>query len=571
MLDRLTVRDLAVIERAEFALGAGLNAVTGETGAGKSLIVQAVSLLVGGKGDADVVREGAPVAVVEGEFHLAGDAARRVSELLREWDFEFDGETLIVRREVTSAGRSRAAVNQSPVTLAALKRLGEALADLHGQHEHQSLLKPEAGLLTLDRLAGLEPERARYGESLAAWRETSAELERIEASLATFAERSDYLRHAARELDDVKLVAGEEEELQRESARLAHADRLRELTGEALARLSDGTAPATDALAGAEHALEQAAALDPGIEELLPVLRDARIAASETARTLAAYADGLEADPAALESIEARRDLIARLTRKYRRDVPALIEWRDQVEQELAVGDDATGALERGRERVATARRTLGAAGRTLSRKRAAAAAEWGPRISRELEPLGLPQARIEFAVESAREADPPERPAAHGMDEVSLRFTANPGESPRPLQRIASGGELSRVMLALKSVLQEQDRVDLLLFDEVDSGIGGAVAQAVGERLRRLSRHRQVICVTHLPMIAALAAHHLRVTKHVAGGRTIARVDPVDGEARIAELARMLAGERVTDTTRRQARELLGEAPARARAPSER
>ncbi len=566
MLDRLTVRDLAVIERAEFTLGAGLNAVTGETGAGKSLIVQAVSLLVGGKGDADIVREGAPAAVVEGEFHLAGEPARRVAELLREWDFEFDGETLIVRREVSSAGRSRAAVNQSPVTLAALKRLGETLVDLHGQHEHQSLLRPEAGLLTLDRLAGLEPERAGYWVSLAAWREAGADLERLEASLATFSERSDYLRHAARELDDAKLVAGEEDDLERDSARLSHADRLRELAGEALERLSEGAAPAGDALAGAEHALEQAASLDPGLVELLPVLRDARIAAAETARTLAAYADGLEADPAALESIEARRDLIARLTRKYRRDVPALIEWRGQVEQELAVGDDATGALDRARERVATALKTLTAAGRSLSRKRVAAGAEWGPRISRELKPLGLPQARIEFAIDTAPEVS--DRPAAHGMDEVALRFTANPGESPRPLQRIASGGELSRVMLALKSVLQEQDRVDLLLFDEVDSGIGGAVAQAVGERLRRISRHRQVICVTHLPMIAALAAHHLRVTKHVAPGRPVARtvaiVAPVDGEARVAELARMLAGERITDTTRRQARELLGETPAR-------
>jgi DNA repair protein RecN (Recombination protein N) len=563
VLERLTVRDLAVIERTEFAFGAGLNAVTGETGAGKSLIVQAVSLLVGGKADADAVREGAESAVVEGEFRVAGEAARRVAELLREWDFAFDGETLIVRREVSSAGRTRAAVNQSPVTLVALKRLGEILADLHGQHEHQSLLRPEAGLLTLDRLAGLEPDRARYGEALAAWREAFDELARLESSLATFAERSDYLRHAARELDEAKLVAGEEEELQRESARLAHADRLRDLAGEALARLSEGTAPATDALSGAEHALEQAAALDPGLEELLPVLRDARIAASETARALAAYTDGLEADPAALEAIESRRDLIARLTRKYRRDVPALIEWRAQVEQELAVGDDASGALDRARERVAATAQSLATAGRELSRKRAAAALEWGPRISRELKPLGLPQARIELAVDSA--AEPSERPSPHGVDEVSLRFTANPGESPRPLQRIASGGELSRVMLALKSMLQEQDRVDLLLFDEVDSGIGGAVAQAVGERLRRLSRHRQVICVTHLPMIAALAPHHLRVTKHVAGGRTVARVDAVEGDARIAEISRMIAGDRVTDTTRRQARELLGAAPARA------
>jgi DNA repair protein RecN (Recombination protein N) len=557
MLDRLTIRDLAVIERAELPLAAGFNAVTGETGAGKSLVVQAVSLLVGERGDADAVRDGASAAVVEGEFHLAGESARRAGELLREWGLDFDGETVIVRREVTSAGRSRAAINQSPVTLSALKRLGEMLADLHGQHEHQSLLRPDAGLLTLDRLAGLEPERARFGEALAAWREATAELGRLEDSLSTFSERSDYLRHAAQELDAARLVPGEEEQLRSEAARLAHADRLHELAGEALQRLSEGNAPASDALGGAERALEQAAALDPSLEEMLPAVREARIAAQETARTLAAYLDGLEGDPRALEIIETRRDLIDRLVRKYRRDVPGLLEWRGQIERELAQGDDATGSLERARARVDAAAKTVASEGRTLSRKRKAAADEWGPRISRELAPLGFGHARVEFSVETSPSAE--QRPAPHGWDEVSLRFTANPGESPRPLQRIASGGELSRVMLALKSVLQEQDRVDLLVFDEVDSGIGGAVAQAVGERLRRLSRHRQVICVTHLPMIAALAEHHLRVAKHVAGGRTIARVDPVEGDARVAELARMLAGGRVTDTTRRQARELLG------------
>jgi DNA repair protein RecN (Recombination protein N) len=557
VLERLTIRDLAVIERAEIPFAPGLNALTGETGAGKSLLVQAASLLVGEKADADVVRQGAAAAVVEGEFRLEADSAQRAAELLREWGLDFDGETVIVRREVTSAGRSRAAVNQSPVTLAALKRLGEVLADLHGQHEHQSLLKPEAGLLTLDRLAGLEADRARYGETLAAWREATAELERLETSLATFAERSDYLRHAAAELDTARLVAGEEEDLARESARLAHADRLRELVGAALGRLSEGDQAASDALAAAERSLEQAAGLDSSLADALPALGEARIAAEETARTLARYLDGLEADPRALETIEARRDLIARLTRKYRREVPDLLAWRAQIAEELAVGDDATGTLERARDRVAATGKTLRTAGRALSRKRAAAAAEWGPRITRELKPLGFGHARIEFAVETMADAE--ERPAPHGLDEVALRFGANPGEPLRPLQKIASGGELSRVMLALKSMLQGQDRVDLLLFDEVDSGIGGAVAQAVGERLRRLARHRQIVCVTHLPMIAALASHHLRVTKHVSGGRTVARVEAVEGEARIAELARMLAGDRASETTRRQARELLG------------
>ncbi|MBI3540371.1 MAG: AAA family ATPase, partial [Candidatus Eisenbacteria bacterium] len=321
MLERLTIRDLSVIERAEIPFAPGLNTLTGETGAGKSLLVQAASLLVGEKADGDAVRHGADAAIVEGEFRLEGESARRVGTLFAEWGLEFDGETVIVRREVTGAGRSRASVNQSPVTLAALKRLGEALADLHGQHEHQSLLKPEAGLLTLDRLASLDGDRTRFAETLAAWREAGADLERLEVSLATFAERSDYLRHAARELDEATLVAGEEEDLARDAARLAHADRLRELAGLALARLGEDDPAAGDQLAAAERALDQAASLDPGLGDLLPPLREARIAAEETARSLARYLDGLEADPAALERIEARRDLIARLTRKYRRPV----------------------------------------------------------------------------------------------------------------------------------------------------------------------------------------------------------------------------------------------------------
>jgi DNA repair protein RecN (Recombination protein N) len=561
MLERLTIRDLAVVERAEVVLGPGLNAVTGETGAGKSLLVQSVSLLVGERADADVVRGGASAAVVEGEFRLAGETAARVGELLGEWGVEFDGETLIVRREVASGGRSRATVNQSAVTQAALKRLGETLADLHGQHEHQSLLKPDAGLATLDRLADLENERARYAEALAAWREAVADLERLQASLATFAERADYLRHAAREIDEAKPVVGEDEELAREAGRLAHADRLRELSTAALERLSEGEAAALTALAHARHDLEQAAALDPGLEGVLPAVREAEIAAADAVRSLAGYADELEADPRELERIEARRDLLSRLTRKYRRDVPELIAWRAELERELAQGDDAVGTLERARQSVGRSEAAALKLARALSRKRAAATAEWGPRLTRELKPLGSPHARIAFQMESAETAS---ELGANGLDQVRLQFAANPGEPPRPLARIASGGELSRVMLALKTALEAQDRVDLLLFDEVDSGIGGAVAQAVGERLRRLARHRQIICVTHEPLIAAQAEHHLRVIKQSSGGRTLARIDRVNGDERIGELARMLAGERVTETTRRQARELLSENPVR-------
>ena len=552
MLERLLIRDLALVERAEIPFGPGLNAVTGETGAGKSLVVQAMNLIVGERADTDVIRQGAAATVVEAEFRLAGEIAARVARLLGEWDLEFDGETLVVRREV-AAGRSRGSVNQSPVTLASLKRLGELLADLHGQHEHQSLLRAEAGLTTLDRLAKLEDERRRFADSLAAWREAEAELERVRESLATFAERQDYLKHAGAELTAARLIEGEDETLARDAARLAHADRLRGLVSQALERLSDAEGAATAGLGAAAHGIEQAAALDPGLEEALAPLREASIAAAEAARVLAAYLDDLEADPQALEGIEARRDLIARLTRKYRRSVSELIAWGSEIEHELAAGEDAEGTLLQAGERVEAAKRACLAHGQVLTRRRREAAGEWGPRISRELKPLGLGAARLEFEV-TPLEGEP--GPA--GCDQVALHFTPNPGEPPRPLQRIASGGELSRVMLALKLALEALDRVDLLIFDEVDSGIGGAVAQAVGERLRRLARHRPIVCVTHLPLIAALARHHLRVSKHLHQGRTLVQVEPLEGEARVAEIARMLAGERVTETTRRQARELL-------------
>jgi DNA repair protein RecN (Recombination protein N) len=361
---------------------------------------------------------------------------------------------------------------------------------------------------------------------------------------------------AAREIDEAHLAADEEEELKREAARLAHADRLRELVAQALAHLTEGDAAAVDALGRAAHAIEQAAGLDPGLLESLPALEEAKIAAADAARGLAEYAGSLEADPAALEAVEGRRERIARLTRKYRRAVPELLAWREELRVELGTGEDAEGALREARSRVVTTRDACLAAGRKLSSRRRAAAREWAARLTRELKPLGLPHARIEFGIEPIE--DDGSFPAP-GLERVEIRFTANAGEPARVLQRTASGGELSRVMLALKSALEAQDRVDVLVFDEIDSGIGGAVAQAVGERLRRLSRHRQVVCVTHLPMIAALAEHHLLVSKRTDAGRTSVRVETLDEPARVDEIARLLAGDRVTATTRRQAREMLG------------
>ena len=556
MLERVRIRDLALVEEAEIEFGPGLNVVTGETGAGKSLLVQAIALLVGERAASDVVRDGAGTTVVEGEFRLGGEIGARIAELLASWSIESDAETLIVRREVQAGGRSRATVNQSPVTQAALRRLGEILADLHGQHEHQSLLRPEAGLDVLDRLADLGAERSRYAEALAACREAGSEHERLARSLATYAERRDYLLQAAEDLDEAKLVPGEEESLAIEAARLRHADRLRQLVGGALDALSEGERAALEQIVAAAHACDQAAALDPSLAAARATLEEARIAAAESIRQLADYAAALEADPQALESIEARRDRIARLTRKYRRTVEELSAWREELRAELESGEDADGTLARARARVEEAEAACAKAGAALTRRRRAAASEWAGRVTKDLRPLGMPAARLEFAIEPLPATE--QKLGPHGLDDVTIQFTANPGEALRPLQKIASGGELSRVMLALKTALEAQDRVDVLLFDEVDSGIGGAVAQAVGERLRRLAHHRQVVCVTHLPMIAAIAQHHLHVRKRAVSGRTVAEIERMRGEARIAELARMLAGDRATQTTLRQARELL-------------
>jgi len=561
MLERLVVRDLALVERAEIAFGPGLNVVTGETGTGKSLLVQAIDLLVGGRADSGVVREGAKAAVVEAEFRLEGAAAERAAALLAAWGHE-PAETLVLRREVQAGGRSRASVNQSPVTLAALREIGERLADLHGQHEHQSLLRPEAGLDTLDRLGKTGAERTRYDEALGAWREAAAALERLRESVAGFAERRDFMRAAQRELEEAALQPGEEETLRAEAARLQHADRLRLLLAGALDHLAEADDAAAASLAGASRAVGQAAALDPSLAELLPPLEEARIAAEETARTLAGYLADLDADPDALEAIEARREKLARLQRKYHRDLAGLIEWRDALGREIGDAEDGEAAIARAEAAETRARAACLEAGRTLSVRRHAAAGEWTARLGRELKPLGFAHARLEFAVRT--QAAGSEQPGPAGIDEVTMHFTANAGEAPRPLARVASGGELSRIMLALKTALEAQDPVDLLLFDEVDSGIGGAVAQAVGERLRRLARHRQILCVTHLPMIAALASHHVLVEKRTSGGRTAARFETVEGDARVEEISRMLAGDRITATTRRQARELLDESSMR-------
>jgi DNA repair protein RecN (Recombination protein N) len=563
VLIELVVENLAIVESARLEPGAGFVALSGETGAGKSLLLGALQLLVGERADADAIRTGEASARVEGRFVVEGKLARaRLGSLLDTWGLadDFDGE-VVVRREVQREGRSRAWVNQTPVTLGALKELGAILLDLHGQHAHQSLLSSDAQRDLLDRWAGLADKVAEHARLHEAWRGAEAEREAFEREASRAIAEADQWAFAHEELTRASLRAGEDVELASKLARLRHAGRLTQALARAQGALEGGEIAggggAIHEVAEAEKALREAGAIDPALSALADDLRAALAGLDEVARaveTALAPEDAL--DPAEAEAAEARHALLERLMKKHRRTLEELVVHRDELAARLARVEDQDGERSRLARRVADARAALDASSAALTKQRAAAAKKLEKTLPRELSALGLAQAALTVALR------PLEEPAAEGAERVEMLFAPNAGEDARPLAKIASGGELSRVMLALKTVLAAQDGVDSLIFDEVDSGIGGAVARAVGERLARLGRVRQVLCVTHLPIIAAFAQRQFRISKSVAGGRTRAQLERVDGEDRVGELARMLAGDAATETTRRQARELLKLAP---------
>ncbi len=554
MITELAVENLAIVVQARLEPAAGFTALSGETGAGKSLLVGALSLLVGGRADTDAIRAGEPRARVEGRFQLeSGPARERAVTLLEAWGIPFEDGELVVRREVAREGRSRAWINQAPVTVSALGELGAILLDVHGQHEHQSLLAPDRQREVLDRWAGLEEARAACAASHAAWREAVEAREAFALESARATAEADAWAFAHEELERAALRPLEDEELAVKLARLRHAGRLTQALVKARDALGGADASgAAHGVAEAERALREAALVDPALEALAGELAGARVTLEEVLRAVDDALDPETLDPAEAEAAESRHALIERLVRKHHRALPELIQWRDELAARLArvEGADAERTRRAGAERASRA--ALDSAARELTRGRRAAARKLEPALARELAALGLGKAALSIAL------DPLDPPGAAGADRVEFRIAPNEGEETRPLAKIASGGELSRVMLALKTLLAAQDGVDALLFDEIDAGIGGAVARAVGERLATLGRVRQVLCVTHLPVIAAQANRQFRITKREQGGRTHATVERVEGEERIEELARMLAGDAATATTRLQARELL-------------
>lgn len=550
MLTELRIRNLAVIESVTLPVAPGFNVLSGETGAGKSIIVGALGLLLGERSSADVVRSGADRAVVEGVFDASGN--RPLESLLEERGIEVEDGLLVLRREVAAGGKSRAWANDVTVTTGALASMGRLLVNLHGQHESQALLNEDAQRDVLDALAGAM-------EAAKAVRETHAELETIRATITELTKRrddatrrADYLRHLVREIDAVQLVPGEEERLDDEARKLTHAVELRGHVAQALNAVEEGDDAAIHALGSARRAVQAAARLDPGASALADAIDQALVTLQELARDLAAYDATLDSDPDRLAEVDRRRDLISRVTRKHGGSVESALSALRDARAELEVLDTAAVDLRGLSAREDAARAALVEKAARLTKMRQRASKQLATDVEALLPGLGLPGGKFRVQL------DPLETVSSSGAERVEFRVALNVGHDARPLARTASGGELSRVMLALKTIIARLDQIPTLVFDEVDAGIGGTVALNVGDTLRRLAEHHQVLVITHLAQVAARAHHHVVVAKGSKSGVSTADISVVQRDDRVTEVARMLGGDPASKVSRAHARELL-------------
>ncbi|NLD82940.1 MAG: DNA repair protein RecN [Clostridiales bacterium] len=549
MLLSLTIRNIALIDEVQAEFASGLHVLTGETGAGKSILVDAISLLLGGRAQKELIRKGEEKARVEGLFDVSDCPA--VLEILREKELD-EGNELILCREITAQGRSACRANGVLLPLAQYQQLTALLMDIHGQHEHQSLMdeKRHLGLIDATGDEGHRQLLAAARTDYAAWREAKRALERLQAQSAQAGERMELLRIRQKELKGARLTAGEEDELARERDKFRHAEKIEEGLREAFDSVYDGAAPAVEALRTAAQALAPIEQLDDQYAALRARIDGLYYEAEDVGLTLRDLLSRLDSDPDRLEAVQARLDLIRRLSRKYGgASTGAMLEKLKEMEKELAgfesLDDDIDAAAQQ--EKALLARYQQSAGALTESRQRLARKFEGD--METQLQDLNMAGTRFRAVLT-------PCPPGPSGSETAAFLIAPNRGEDLQPLSRIASGGELSRLMLAIKSVAAQREGVPSMIFDEIDTGISGRAAQVVGEKMAAIAREHQVLCVTHLQQIAALADHHYLVEKHFDGERTTTRLTPLEGEARVNEIARMLGGD--ADSARKHAREML-------------
>mgnify|MGYP000914009172 FL=1 len=550
MLVRLSVKNLALVEKLAIDFEPGLNVITGETGAGKSILIGALGMLLGERADKKIIRTGEETCSAEAVLDLADPAP--VNDLLATLGLEpCEGGQLIVRRVVKASGANQQTINDSPVTIQALKQLGELLVDMHGPHDHQSLLNRGAQLAILDAYGRTDKERDAY---TAAWTALQALEERIAALRDDGGDvegQIDLLQFRIKEIEAIAPVEGEEEQVIQEHTTVSNAQRIRELGEGVAGGLTESEGAAFDALAAVQRHLDELADLLPDAVAWRDEARTLAIGIKELSASVASRLEAIETDPARLEWLEQRMAAYAKLRRKYGGSVSEALAQLATAHQRLSDLQNRGETLARLEGEQQAARRAVQAAGSTLRSKRAKAAEKLAKEITTHLRDLGF--AHGVFSVELS-EAEP----RASGLDEISFGFAPNLGEQKKPLRDIASSGEISRVMLATKAVLAAHDRIPVLVFDEVDANVGGEMGNAIGKKLRTLADARQVVCITHLPQVAARGTTHFAVRKHVRDQRTVSQVDKLDKDQRVEEIARMLGGRDVTSAVLTHARELI-------------
>jgi len=534
MLSLLKIRNLALVDELAWELGPGLVGVTGETGAGKSVIVGALKLVLGERADKSLIRSGTDECTVEAVFDLAD--TREIDAVLAEGGLPPCDEPQLIIRRVIGTRANRQLVNDSPVTLGLLKRLGEFLVDLHGPHDHQSLLSVERQLAMLDAFAGADAALDHYRDAHRAWREKELELDEIRHAENASEREIEMLRHLIDEVDAAALKPGDEDALEERWQRARNASRLLESSAAMVAALGGGDG-IIDRLGEVQRLARELEKLDPAIAPRLAGLETAAIELQDLERDLADYAEELDIDPAETAALEERVNLLESLKRKYGPTLADVLVRRDEAAVRLDTIENRGEKLAALEQAVATARVAVDTAGQQLGTLRRKAAPKLAREIAAQLKDLGFKQST--FGVDLA----PLAKPGPQGLEAVEFQFGPNPGEPVLPLRQIASSGEVSRVMLAVKSALADQDATPLMVFDEIDANVGGEVARAVGRKMAALGTRHQVVAITHFPQVAATADQHFVVEKDVKGGRTRSQLRPVSGESRVAELVRMLGG----------------------------
>lgn len=565
MLLCLRVSHFAIIDHLEVEFGAGLNVVTGETGAGKSILVSALQLVLGGRAKPEVVRTGAESAEVEALFDISDH--KHVRKRLAELEIEA-GDELVLRRMVTKTGRSRAYINGRMASAAQLASLAAGLCDISSQHEHHTLIDAQSHLRYLDAFGGLNETRRAMGEVYRSLAEHARKLDEVENASKERMEREDLLRFQVQEIEALDLQPGEDESMTEERDRNRHAEKLAQLTvgaEEALYSQDDALCPM---LSRVIHMVQEASTMDASLSPLADQLLTAQAQLEDAARELGSYASSVSTDPERLQEIEERLHALSRLRRKYGQTIDEILEHCARAKEELSELDQSEERIEALEKALKKAKGEAGKVAQELSKARRTIAGELGKRITAELASLSMGDAEVRVDVDNPKGQDGDldvggARLSASGIDRVEFLIATNRGEAPQPLHKIASGGELSRAMLAIKRVLAGVGPGGLYVFDEVDSGVGGAVAEVIGRKVKEVSVHHQVLCITHLPQIAAFADSHFHVRKAVEEGRTHSRIDRLTKAEQQEELARMIGGIKITSRTRAAAKEMLTSATA--------